>query len=127
MLWKGGSVAVSRRRGRVDDPFHLRVACGHQYVDGAIHISAVAPQRIQNGLWHGWNRCLMQNIIYALAGLIHGVQIQNVSLSKINLVKDFLQVLELACGEVIHPAHLIALLQDCPRQRRSNKSCNTRN
>ena len=73
VLGKRRSVAVGRGRGRVDDTLHLRVSRGYQHIDCAIHIRPIAAQRIQHGLWDGRNGSLVEHIIHALAGFVHGV------------------------------------------------------
>ena len=105
-----GSVAIGGRRCRIDHSLYLGIARRDQHVHRAIHVRAVASDRIQHRFWHRRNRGLMQNIIHAGAGQLHGIEIEDVGFTKIDLPQDLRQVFPLAGGKIVHSANLLAAL-----------------
>jgi hypothetical protein len=61
-----------------------------------------------------------------LAALRHRIQIEQVRLAEINLMKDFCEILPPAGGKIVNPAHFVALRQHGASERRPDKPRNPR-
>ncbi len=66
----------------------------------------------------------MQNIIHSRAGQPHGIEIENVGLTKFDLIRKLRKIFAFAGGKIVHPANLFAATHQFARQRRSNESAN---
>ena len=96
MLGQRGRVAVGGRRSGIDHALHLGVARGHQQVDRAVDVGAVAAQRIEHRLRHGRNCRLVQNEVHSRAGLVHGIQIEDVGFAEVDAIENLREIFALA-------------------------------
>ena len=53
----------------------------------------------------------MQDIVYVLAGTLHGVEVEQISFAEINAMQNFYEVLPPAGGEIIYSPHPFSPLQ----------------
>ena len=93
MLGKSGRVAVSRGRCGIDHAFHFGIARGHQHIDGAIDVGAIAAQGVEDGFRHGGNRRLMKDEVHSGASLMHGVEVEDVGLTEIDAMQNLCEIL----------------------------------
>ncbi len=68
---------------------HLGIARGHEEIEAAVHVGAVGIQGIGDGAGNGGDRRLVENIVYALAGVAHGIQVEEVAFAKVQAVPQF--------------------------------------
>jgi phosphoheptose isomerase len=68
----------------------------------------------------------MQDVVHFDASLAHRFEIEQIDLPKIHLRKNLAQVLALSRGKIVDSSYLVALCQDCPRQRRPDEARNSR-
>ena len=66
----------------------------------------------------------MQDEVDSGASLVHGVEIDNVGLAKVDTIEDLGEVFAVARGQVVDAAHLIAAREHGAGQRRSDEAGN---
>ena len=69
----------------------------------------------------------MQNVIDAAAGLVHCVEIGDVSLAEVDAVENVRKVLVLSGGKVVDAANLFSPGNQCASDRGADKASNTSN
>jgi len=67
----------------------------------------------------------MKNVVHGAAGIVHAFNIRQIGVAKINVTKNFRDVLAFPGGEIVNSTHLIALGEQRSRDGRPDKPRNT--
>ena len=101
----------SRRRSGIDDALYLGISGRDQQVDSAIDVGAIAAERVEHRFGDRRNRRLMKHVVDALAGLVHGIGVEDIGLAEVDTVQNAIQVFALAGSEVVDAADLLSAIK----------------
>ena len=72
-------VAIGGTGGGVDKAVHSCIPGGHQHIQKAGNVVFIGVDRVFNRPRYRTQGCLMQDIIYTLAGLVAGCEVPDVA------------------------------------------------
>src|SRR5581483_1587386 len=94
-------IAVSRRGGSVDHAPRFTFHRGAKYVEGAVNVYFVARYRIKNRFWYRWQCAQVEDSVGTGNYGSNPVVISKIEFVNVDLVGYFLQIVELACGQIV--------------------------